>query len=278
MSSVDTAIASAPVAPPRFRLPDFVISSATALVLLVLWETSVRSGLLDARFFPAPTKIAQTAVRLISSGQLLTDISATLVRILFGFAIGATAGVVAGLALGGIRVVRVMFEPILSALYVIPKISILPLLMIIFGLGDGSKIAVVALAAFFVIAINTMDGVRTADPVLLEAGQNFGAKGLRMFWHVLLPSALPNIFTGLKIGAGTSLLVVIAAEFVAAEAGIGFLIWRSWTTLVTEEMYVGFAVIALMGILLALILSKVGQYVMPWRSEHVDIMRATGGG
>lgn len=253
------------------RPPDIVLSIATPLVLLAFWELAVRVNWLDYRFFPAPSQIAIAGRRLLYSGELLVDIEATMLRIVVGFAIGATAGIAAGLALGGIRLLRVMFEPILNGLYVIPKISILPLIMIIFGLGEGSKIAIVALGSFFVVAINTIGGVRTVDPILLDAGRNFGASGFQMFRHVLLPATMPHIFTGLKIGAGVALLVVIAAEFVAADAGVGYLIWRSWTTLVTEQMYVGFLVIAMLGIAFAWGLSRLSAILMPWLNDAVDV-------
>ena len=257
------------------RPPDLVLSVATPLVILVLWELAVRMGALDFRFFPAPSQIAVAAQKLLYTGELFVDIEATLIRIAVGFAIGASAGVFAGLVLGGVRLLRAMFEPILSGLYVIPKISILPLVMIIFGLGEGSKIAIVALATFFVVAINTIGGVRTIDPILVDAGRNFGASGYRMFRHVLLPATMPHIFTGLRIGAGVALLVVIAAEFVAADAGVGYLIWRSWTTLVTEQMYVGFVVIAAIGVILAWALGRLSWIVMPWLNEPVDILGST---
>lgn len=255
--------------------PDIVLSLMTPLVILALWELAVRAGWLDYRFFPAPSQIAIAAQKLLYSGELFTDIEATLLRIAIGFALGASAGVAAGLALGSIRLLGVMFEPILNALYVIPKISILPLVMIIFGLGEGSKIAIVALGSFFVVAINTIGGVRTVDPILLDAGRNFGASGLQMFRHVLLPATLPHIVTGLRIGAGVALLVVIAAEFVAADAGIGYLIWRSWTTLVTEDMYVGFVIIGCLGVALAWGLSRLSILLMPWLNETVDVLGGT---
>ena len=272
---------TAPVAPPRGaeaasgeaggRSWDFLLSVATPLVLLVLWEALVRVNLLDFRFFPPPSRIAAAGVALIRSGELWVHLGASLFRIVAGFAVGVAIGVPVGLALGAFRVLRVMFDPVLSALYVIPKIAILPLIMLIFGLGEGSKIAIVALATFFVVAINTLSGVRQVEPILLEAARNFGARGFALFRHLIFPGALPSIFTGLRLAAGTALLVIIAAEFVAANEGIGFLIWRSWTTLVTENMFVGFAVIAALGMLSTWLIHRVARLVMPWQGEEIDL-------
>ena len=251
---------------------DALLGVLTPIGLLLLWELAVKAGLLDFRFFPPPSRIFAAAAALLASGELFTHLGASLLRILFGFTIGTLLGVPVGLALGAFRLLRVMFDPILSALYVIPKIAILPLIMLIFGIGEGSKIAIVALATFFVVAINSLAGVRQVEPILIEAGRNFGASRLQMFGHVILPGALPSIFTGLRLAAGTALLVIIAAEFVAANEGIGFLIWRSWTTLVTENMFVGFAIIATLGMLSTWLLHQVGRLVMPWQAEEVDLV------
>ena len=254
------------------RPPDALLAIVTPIGLLLLWELLVRAGVLDFRFFPPPSRIATAAGVLVANGELLLHVKASLYRIVFGFAIGAAIGIPVGLALGSFRILRVMFDPILSALYVIPKIAILPLIMLIFGLGEGSKIAIVALATFFVVAINSLAGVRQVEPILIEAGRNFGARGLQMFRHVIFPGALPSIFTGLRLGAGTALLVIIAAEFVAANEGIGFLIWRSWTTLVTENMFVGFVVIAALGMVSTWLLHRVGRLIMPWQADELDLV------
>ncbi|MBA2447665.1 MAG: ABC transporter permease [Chloroflexi bacterium] len=254
------------------RPPDALLAIITPIGLLLLWELLVRANVLDFRFFPPPSRIATAAGALVANGELLVHVKASLYRIVLGFAIGAAIGIPVGLALGSFRILRVMFDPILSALYVIPKIAILPLIMLIFGLGEGSKIAIVALATFFVVAINSLAGVRQVEPILIEAGRNFGARGLQMFRHVIFPGALPSIFTGQRLGAGTALLVIIAAEFVAANEGIGFLIWRSWTTLVTENMFVGFVVIAALGTLSTWLLHRVGRLVMPWQADELDLV------
>ncbi len=254
------------------RWSDTLLAVVTPIGLLVFWELLVLVNFLDFRFFPAPSRVAVAGAALIASGELLMHVRASVLRIFIGFAIGAAVGIPVGLALGAFRLLRVMFDPVLSALYVIPKIAILPLIMLIFGLGEGSKVAIVALATFFVVAINSLAGVRQVEPILIEAGRNFGARGLALFRHVILPGTLPSIFTGLRLGAGTALLVIIAAEFVAANEGIGFLIWRSWTTLVTEDMFVGLTVVACLGMLSAWLLQRAGRLIMPWQAEEVDLV------
>ncbi len=246
---------------------DHFVSVVTPIVLVVLWEALVRFRMLDARFFPAPSHVAIAFWGLARSGQLWEHLTISLWRICWGFVLGALPGIVVGLLMGMSPTLRAMLDPIVSAVYALPKIAILPLVMLIFGIGEVSKIVIVAVAAFALVLINAMAGVRGIDPVLLEAAQSFGAGRRQLFWHVILPGALPIIFAGLRLGLGVSLVVIIAAEFVAAKSGIGYLTWFSWSTLVTEEMFVGLAIIAILGILFTEGLKRLERVMIPWERE-----------
>jgi ABC-type nitrate/sulfonate/bicarbonate transport system permease component len=136
--------------------------------------------------------------------------------------------------------------------------------MLIFGLGEASKIAIVAVATFFIVVINTTAAVIGVEPIYLEAGRAFGARRLNMFRHVVLPGALPVIVTGLRLALGTALIVVIAAEFVATQEGIGFFVWHAWNTLRPEEMFAGFIVIGALGALSYAGIRWCGRRIMPW--------------
>jgi NitT/TauT family transport system permease protein len=188
-------------------------------------------------------------------------------RIFWGFLLGALPGVVVGLFMGMSRTLRAILDPIVSAVYALPKIAILPLVMLIFGIGEMSKIILVAVATFALVLINVMAGVPGIDPILVEAAKSFGAARPQLFWHVILPGALPIIFTGLRLGLGVSLVVIIAAEFVAAKSGIGYLIWFSWSTLVTEEMFVGLMVISALGMAFTEGLKRLERLIIPWERE-----------
>lgn len=246
---------------------DRLLALGAPVALVALWEASVRTGLLDARFFPPPSLVLGTFWRLAADGTLLQHTWASVVRVLAGFAIGAAGGLAAGLMLGTIRSLRVALEPVISALYVIPKVAILPLVMLIFGLGEASKIAIVAIATFFVVIINTTAAVVGLEPIFVEAGRAFGARRLQMFGHIILPGALPAIFTGLRLALGTALIVIIAAEFVAAQEGIGYFIWFAWNTLRPEAMFAGFIIIGALGMLSYTAVRWAGARLMPWQED-----------
>ncbi len=238
------------------------------IMVLLLWEFLARVNLIDQRFFPAPTSIIGSLSRMIANGQLLDHVSISLYRMTIGFLIGSIAGILLGLLMGWLKIFYVIFDPLISAIYPIPKTALLPVVFLIFGIGELSKIVVVAIAAFFMVVINTTAGVLSIDPVIIDAARNFGARRGKMFRYVFIPSALPSIFTGLRLALGASLIVIVAAEFVASNKGIGYLIWSSWQTLATEKMYAGLIVISILGVLSTYGLKELASHLMPW---SVDI-------
>ena len=246
---------------------DRLLAAGAPLMLVALWETAVRVGIADARFFPPPSLVLITLYELLISGTVVQHTLTTVARVLAGFGIGGAAGLIAGLILGTVQPLRTALEPTISALYVIPKVAILPLVMLIFGLGEASKIAIVAIATFFIVVINTTAAVVGVEPIYVEAGRAFGARRLAMFRHIILPGALPMIVTGLRLALGTALIVVIAAEFVATQEGIGFFIWHAWNTLRPEEMFAGFIVIAALGMLSYAAIRWFGRRAMPWLED-----------
>ncbi|MBI2371532.1 MAG: ABC transporter permease [Deltaproteobacteria bacterium] len=234
------------------------------LAALLVWEAGVAAGLMDRRFFPAPSTIFVALGQLLGTGELLDHLIISLSRMAAGFLLGSIPGILLGLLMGWFRLLRALLDPLVAATFPVPKIAILPLVMLIFGIGELSKVVIIAIGCFYLVLISSMAGVRNIDPVLIEAARNFGARGRRMFWKVVLPSTLPAIFTGLRLSLGVSLIVIVAAEFVAANRGIGYLIWISWQTLTTEHMYVGILVIGILGILFTYGLERLGKAVMPW--------------
>ena len=242
------------------------IGSPAALVLV--WQLLSWLGMLDARFIPSPLTIFEGAVVLIRSGELWTHLSVSLVRLAGGFVLGTIPGIVLGLLMGLSRYVRAALDPLVAATYPVPKIAILPLIMLYFGIGETSKIVIIAIAVVYLVLINTMVGVMTIDAIYFDVAKNYNAPWRKLFTRVIIPGALPLIFAGLRLSLGVSLIVIVSAEFVAAKAGIGYLIWSSWETLVIENMFVGIIVITVLGVLTTFLLKEVERVLIPWRRER----------
>ena len=242
-----------------------LLSVLSPIILLAIWEAAARKDWIDRRFFPAPSEAFSAAVNMIQTGELWANVSISLVRIGVGFVIGAVPGVLIGLAMGLFSPIRAMIQPLVDCTFPIPKIAILPLFLMIFGLGEESKYAIIAVAVIYLVLINTVAGVRNIDKIYLDVCKNYQASKLMMFTDVALPGALPMIVAGLKLGMGIALLVIVSAEFVGAKSGIGYLIWNSWQTFQVEKMYVGLLVSAILGFIAAILLNVLERALIPWK-------------
>ena len=244
-----------------------LLAVGSPIALLVVWEVLVWAKAVDARFVPAPSTIFVAGWEMIRSGELWEHVGASLVRLVAGFFVGVVPGIALGLLMGLNRYVRAALDPLVAATYPIPKIAILPLLMLAFGIGEASKIAIIAIAVIYLALINTMLGVMTLDRIYFEVARNYGAPWRKLFTRVIIPGALPHIFAGLRLALGVSLIVIVGAEFVAAKSGIGFLIWTSWESLLIEKMFVGIIVITVLGVAFTAALKEVERLCIPWRKE-----------
>ncbi len=284
--------------PPRRRpLYERMLAFGFPLIALVGWELLVDAGILSPTWFPQPTRIAAALWDLTVSYDRFNGTSligrpwlipqgwsdhgiagvwalfaeghvwATLSRVIAGFVIGSIPGILLGVVMGMNQTVRLMLDTTLSAVYVLPKIAIFPIVMLMFAdpFGEGPKITVVALSVFFLVTINTMAGVRDIDPIYVMAGRNYGARGFALLRHVIIPAALPIIFAGLRLALGTALIVIIAVEFLRAKQGVGFMTYYYWEVLVPAKMYAGLVVVMLLGVLLTYALQWVERRVMPWQ-------------
>ncbi len=257
-----------PLSPRLAVAGEQLIAVLSPLMLIMVWEALVRVRVLDARFFPAPSSIVGTFGDLLASGELFGHVAASLRRVVLGLLVGGAPALVLGLVMGLSRWARAALNPIVAATYPIPKSAILPLVMLIFGLGDASKVALVAIGVFYLVLINTMAGVLNIQPIFLDVGRNLGASRLQVFLTIALPGALPLIFAGLRLGLGIALILIVIAEIVGARNGIGYMIWQAWTIFTVERMYVGLVVIAMLGWLAALILDAVERRLIPWNPRR----------
>jgi NitT/TauT family transport system permease protein len=224
-------------------------------------------GLISTFFFPAPTTSLSTAVRLIASGELVTDLAYTLYRLSLGLVLGGSLGLALGLLMGWSRAVRDVAEPFVAAIHPLPKISLLPLLLVILGIGEQSKVLLTALAAFFPMLINSMAGVRQIEDVYWEVASNYGARGSTLLRRVILPGSLPMVLAGVRLALNSALVVTIAVELLTARQGLGARVWLAWETFRTEELYATLAVVILVGLATNWVSKALARRLAPWQPE-----------
>lgn len=243
-------------------------SFGVILLLLVILEVVHRVGGYSGLLFPAPTAVGGALRDSIVAGQLWLHLSATLLRIVAGLAVGGLAGLLLGLAMGSWRGLRLVIDPIIAAFHPIPKLALFPLLIVLLGIGERSKIASVSVGAFFPMVLNTMAGVRAISPVHLELTANYGASNWKKFTRVLLPGSLPMILTGLRLSANVAFHATIGVEMVGSRTGLGSLLWMSWQTFRIEQLYATLAVIALVGAGLTFLIRQIARRTAPWLAEY----------
>jgi len=242
--------------------------SIYVLLILSLWEGLARSGTIAVLFFPSPSSILTTLWHLIISGEVFSNLEISLVRMSWGIFFGLVPGVLLGLAMGWSNRIQKIMDPFIAALHPIPKIAIFPLIMIIFGLGEISKIVAIAISAFFPMLINSMAGVRQLTPVYFEVAKNYGANRWKTFFRIVLPGSLPMILAGARIAFNMALVITIAVELLTAREGLGVMIWFAWETLRTKELYATLVVIAALGMGINYLLQKATALMTPWHRSN----------
>ncbi len=243
-----------------------LLAVLSPLALLLLWEITTRAGLLNAIFFPPPSGIVGAIVRLTRSGELPADIAATTGRVALGFALGFVPAALLGLMMGLSGTLRAIVLPIANVIYAIPKIAVLPLFLVIFGLGEQSKVAMIVASSFFFVLLNAMTGVLAIDRLHLDVAHAFRATPWQVVRTVALPGAMPFVLAGARLALGFSLIVAVGSEFVIPGGhGIGTRIWLSWQILDIEQMYAGLIAAALLGVLLNFLMDEIERHFLPYR-------------
>ncbi|MEV5771340.1 ABC transporter permease [Streptomyces antimycoticus] len=248
----------------RRRGIELALALAVPSALILLWQLAADQHWIDSRIYPAPSTIAADGWQRAADGKLWPDVWATLQRVVAGYALGTAAGYLFGLVMGALRMVRAALEPLLDALYVVPKLALLPVFLNMFGLGEGPQIALVATTVFFFVWISTMAAVMGVAEGYREAGQVFGAGPWQMFRHVLLPASLPQVLVGMRVASGVAVLVIVASEQIAANDGLGHLIFDSRTLFQNDVMFVGIVCVAVLGVVFSELVRFIGRRLTPW--------------
>ncbi|WP_396917847.1 ABC transporter permease [Mycolicibacterium sp.] len=259
---------STPAPPPRratavaWRL---VRATSVIVAFLALWEVAPRVGLVDKVFLPPFSAVVEAWFALAANGQLWEHVSASLSRALAGLLVAIAVSIPLGVAIAWYRPVAEFLNPLLELFRNTAALALLPVFVLILGIGETSKVALVIYASSFPILLNTISGVRTVDPLLVKSARSLGLSPIRLFQKVILPAAVPTIFTGLRMAAASSILVLIAAEMVGAKAGLGYLITASQLNFQIPNMYAGIVTIALVGVAFNGVLVAIEDRLSGWR-------------
>jgi ABC-type nitrate/sulfonate/bicarbonate transport system permease component len=232
---------------------------------IVLWQAASYARLIDPLFLPSPLAIARSLNELALSGELARHFGASLVRIGGGWIIGAAAGVLVGGLIGLFWLWRSAGLPFISALFPIPKIALLPLLILWFGIGEASKVATIALGVFFPMAISTYAGVDNVPRNLIRMTQSFNVPFLRIVANVIIPGMLPSVLAGCRISASIALILVVAAEMIGANVGIGALVLTAGNLMQTDKLMAGIVAISILGLVIGATISWLERTLLGWR-------------
>lgn len=236
--------------------------------LLAAWEAATWGGLLSVTFFPAPSTVFAALARLLGAGAVHGHVGVTLGRTLASFAIGGGAGLLLGLGMGAWPRLHRLLDPLVALAHPLPKIAMLPLILVVFGIGEASKVALGALGAFFPMLINTVAGVKQIPPTYFEVARSYGAGRSSLFTRVVVPGSLPLVFAGTRLSLNVALMLVIAGELLVAQRGLGQALWFSWQTMRIAEVYAWLFVTAALGLGLNLLLNVLSRRAMPWREGN----------
>jgi NitT/TauT family transport system permease protein len=251
------------------------------VVLLIVWEALTQSGFINPQILPAPSQVLLRWIDYLKpleqydpanmsylawffSGELPHDALASIIRVVGGFGIGAGLALPLGLLMGGSARFYQLMNPLVQLLRPIPPIAYIPLAILWFGLGNPPAFFLISLGAFFPVLMNTISGVRTVDEIYIRAARNLGASGATLFLRIILPAATPHILTGLRVGIGVAFIVVIVAEMIAVNNGLGFRILEAREFMWSDKIIAGMITIGLLGLAIDTGMDRINRYLLRW--------------
>jgi ABC-type nitrate/sulfonate/bicarbonate transport system permease component len=266
------AVQSQPSRRPRqsfYRRYEAWILGGGAVVLVVgIWQACWSAGMISPLFLSGPSAIVKQFWETLRHGTLLADMRFSGLNFLIGFSMALVSGVVLGVIIGWYRTARMLFDPFVNALYALPRIAMVPMIIIWFGVGMWSKVFIVFFSAFFPVLINTVGGIRSVDRDLLRAARAFCASDWQIFKTVAIPGSVPFILTGVRQGVAVGLIGVVVGEMFGGSQGIGFMVAYGGQTFQTDTLFVGVVLIALAGIILTALAEKLERHFSRWRPER----------
>ena len=242
-----------------------IYSLFAVILFLLLWEIAPRVGLADPIFIPPFSKVILAFIHLIATGEMFIDVAISLERAFIGFGISAIIAIPLGLLIGWFGRFEKFLDPLLQLFRQTSALSLLPVFILLFGIGEVSKVAIIFWGVQWPILLNTILGVKNSDPLLIKSARSMGASPFALFIKVLLPGAFPSIFTGIRLSATQAIVILVAAEMIGANSGLGFLIFESQVKVEIPTMYAAILTIAILGLIVNYSLLFIGKRITKWQ-------------
>ena len=243
-----------------------VVGPLVFIAVLALWEAGCRTGAIPPLVLPAPSEALAALAHLVESGLLWKHLGASLQRLLVGWTLGTLLGIAVGFSIGLFSLARAGLAPVVAAIFPIPKIALLPLFVVWFGIGEGSKVATILFGTFFPTVVATYGGVDNVDRGLIRMGQSFGLSWLSIVRKIILPGALPAILPGFRISAAIAIVLLVAAEMIGAEFGVGAYILLAGSLMALDELLAGVAILSVMGLTVNWSIGRLERFLLRWRT------------
>lgn len=239
--------------------------SIVLILFVMVWELAPQLGLVDKTFLPPFSEVIRAWYHLLITGEIWRHFEASILRSLFGFALALIIAIPLGLLIGWYPLARELFTPILELFRNTAALALLPVFILLLGIGEVSKISIVLYACTWPVLLNTISAVKSVDPLLIKSARSMNISSFKLFYKVILPASVPTIFTGIRMAGTGAILVLIAAEMIGAKAGLGYFITYSQYNFLIAEMYAGIITIALLGLLINYGLSGAERYFSRWK-------------
>lgn len=249
------------------KVGKWIYGYLSIIVFLLIWQIVSKLGVVSPIFLPPFTTVFMELIRLIGTGELLGHIGISLFRSLTGFFLGLTFAIPLGLLIGWFKKFETFIDPLIQTFRNLSVLSILPVFVLLFGIGEVSKIAVIFWGVLWAVIINTIAGVKNVDPLIIKGARSMGISNKDLFLKVIFPGALPSIFTGIRISATTSILVLIGAEMLGASKGLGYALYFYQANFKTPAMYAVIIIMALLGVTINYILTAIEKRVFVWKED-----------
>lgn len=244
-----------------------ILGTLGILIVLAVWEITGRSGVVDPIFTSSPSQVWYAGIDYFSSGSGWIDLKVSGLEFLSGFILAILVGIPVGIVMGWYRKIEALFDPIVNFLYSAPRIALMPLFIIWFGIDMSSKVAIIFLGAVFPIIINMIVGIRTIDPILLNVARSYKAKDYQIFRTIVLPSALPAVISGIRLGLGHALIGIVVGEMVASTSGIGYMMNQAGASYQTDLVFLGLILISGCGVAFTELIRRLERRFDKWRPD-----------